>query len=125
MANNDFTTSLHWWQHSKILESPNKHNVMTSFGIRLIIIERSVNASWPGYGHNLQIQFRAKLGMHAKCKHSIRGNLSKKYTVIYDPFVSFKLTNSFIVTLTIINCGFEFQQYISTCTHLATLQQGQ
>ena len=32
MANNDFTTS----QHSKILESTNKHNVMTSFGIRLI-----------------------------------------------------------------------------------------
>ena len=37
MVNNDFTTRLHWWQHSKILESPNKHNVMTSFGMRLIV----------------------------------------------------------------------------------------
>ena len=26
----------HMFQYSKILESPNKHNVMTSFGIRLI-----------------------------------------------------------------------------------------
>ena len=31
-----FTTSLHRSQHSKILESPNKHNVMTSFGIKLL-----------------------------------------------------------------------------------------
>ena len=30
-------TSLNWSQHLKILESPNKHNVMTSFGIRLIV----------------------------------------------------------------------------------------
>ena len=35
MANNEFTTSLNWSQHSKILESTNKHNVMTSLN-RLI-----------------------------------------------------------------------------------------
>ena len=56
------------FQYSKILESPNKHNVMTSFGIRLIrILERA----------QIRIKFNTRAGRMAEAEFetdsSVRG----------------------------------------------------